>query len=138
VPTVGPREMTKKVVGESGRNRRHYPYINELTVSAECRKKALTCKKTSKSIAVALHELTWFEVVGWIGVVCYLLAYLLLSLGKMKASNLVFHGLNAIGAIGLIVNSTHTNDTPSVVVNAVWLLIAATMMIKIRPGKPEG
>lgn len=75
--------------------------------------------------------MAWHELLGWIGAASYLLAYLMLSLGKWRAATYRFHSLNALGAAGLIVNSLYTNDLPSVVVNLAWLAIAAISLLRL-------
>lgn len=63
------------------------------------------------------------EILGWAGVVFYVLAYFLLSTGLLKASSPVFHLLNMAGAIGLIIDAWAHNDLPNLVVNSIWLTI---------------
>ena len=75
---------------------------------------------------------TWFDMVGWAGVVCYVAGYLLLTLGYLKPHQYAFHFFNILGAIGLITNSAHHHDTPSVVVNAVWLAIGLFAICRRR------
>lgn len=73
------------------------------------------------------------EAMGWIGSVLYIIAYLLLSLKKLTADNPLYHLLNVLGALGLIVNAFHWGDLPSVVTNIVWLgigLLAIIMIIR--------
>ncbi len=66
---------------------------------------------------------TLVAIVGWLGVIFYIMAYLLLSIGKLTAGNPRFHLLNVLGAIGLITDSAYHRDSPNLVVNLVWLLI---------------
>jgi|KBSMisStaDraftv2_1062788.scaffolds.fasta_scaffold598675_2 hypothetical protein len=61
---------------------------------------------------------------GWIGTASYLVAYLLLSMGKLRADKKLYHLLNILGAIGLTYNAVSLRDFPNVVVNIVWALIA--------------
>lgn len=70
------------------------------------------------------------EIAGWAGVGFYILSYFLLSTGKLSANDRLFHGMNALGAIGLIIDSISKDDKPSMVVNIVWLAIALAMIIK--------
>lgn len=63
------------------------------------------------------------EATGWIGVVSYVLAYLLLTLGVLKPSGYPFHLLNMIGAASLIAYSLEYGDKPNVAVNVIWLMI---------------
>jgi hypothetical protein len=71
------------------------------------------------------------EIVGWIGVIVYVAAYGLLSLGWLKADRSLYHVLNAIGALALVIHSNAAEDMPNVIVNAVWLGIAALTLLKI-------
>jgi vacuolar-type H+-ATPase subunit I/STV1 len=70
------------------------------------------------------------EIVGWLGVLFYLLGYFLLTIGKLKASSYKFHLLNIFGASGLITDSAYYYDMPNLVVNAAWLLIAVFAVVK--------
>lgn len=72
-----------------------------------------------------------YSVLGWLGVVVFILAYLLLSLEYLSANKTTYHWLNALGAICLVVNSVSTDDLPSVAVNAIWGLIALLTVVKI-------
>lgn len=65
------------------------------------------------------------EIIGWSGVFFYLIAYLLLVLKKISPDGYTYHIMNAIGAIGLIVNAFSLHDVPNIAVNAAWLTIAA-------------
>lgn len=61
------------------------------------------------------------EVVGWIGAVMYIAAYLLLTIGKLSPDSSLYHLMNILGATGLIVNAVHFSDYPNVVTNLLWL-----------------
>lgn len=63
------------------------------------------------------------EATGWIGVVSYVLAYLLLTIGVLKPSGYRFHLLNMAGAASLILYSLEYGDKPNVAVNFIWLMI---------------
>lgn len=63
------------------------------------------------------------ELAGWLGVVFYVLAYLLLSIGFLKPNSYRFHTLNILGAIGLITDSAYYGDKPNLVVNVTWFII---------------
>ena len=68
--------------------------------------------------------MTFIELIGWAGVIFYLIGYLLLVLKRISAEKYAYHILNALGAIGLIINAVYLKDNPNIVVNVVWLLIA--------------
>jgi hypothetical protein len=68
---------------------------------------------------------------GWIGSFSYLFAYLLLSLNKLKSNQPLYHALNIIGALGLIINAVRIQDYPNVIVNGFWGLIALMAILLI-------
>lgn len=65
------------------------------------------------------------EVAGWAGAALILLAYLLLSAGKLTGQSLVYQGMNVIGAAGFVVNGWWHGAIPSASLNVLWLLIGA-------------
>ena len=65
------------------------------------------------------------EVVGWGGAVLILLAYLLLSSGKLTGQSLVYQGMNVVGAAGFVINGWWHGAIPSASLNVLWLLIGA-------------
>jgi len=75
------------------------------------------------------------EVVGWAGALLILLAYLLLSAGKLTGQSLVYQGMNIIGAAGFVINGWWHRAIPSAALNVLWLLIggiAAWRILKKR------
>ncbi|BCB77425.1 hypothetical protein GCM10022251_70930 [Phytohabitans flavus] len=62
------------------------------------------------------------EVAGWGGAGCLLLAYALLSAGRL-ASGVTFQLLNTAGAAGLLVNGAAHGAWPSAALNLVWLAV---------------
>jgi len=75
------------------------------------------------------------DLIGWIGTLAYIVAYLLLSLGKLKPEQKAYHLLNIFGAVGLIVNAIHLDDYPNIIVNIVWFAIGFTALISIARKK---
>ena len=53
------------------------------------------------------------EVVGWVGAALILLAYLLLSAGKLTGQSLVYQGMNVVGAAGFVINGWWHRAMPS-------------------------
>lgn len=70
-------------------------------------------------------------MLGWVGSFAYLLAYLLLSLNKLKSDQKAYHILNIVGALGLTVNAIFIQDYPNVLVNIFWGLIALMAILLI-------
>ena len=75
------------------------------------------------------------EVVGWAGAVLILLAYLLLSAGKLTGQSLVYQGMNIVGAAGFVVNGWWHGAVPSAALNVLWLLIGAIASWRILKKK---
>lgn len=71
------------------------------------------------------------SVLGWLGTFLYIMAYLLISFGKLKASRYGYHVLNALGAAGLIVHALYLNDGPNLICNLAWFTIALVAMVSI-------
>jgi hypothetical protein len=66
------------------------------------------------------------EVLGWVGAIACLVAYLLLSMKKLKAHGLLYPILNVIGGIGLTYSAIFSNDYPNIIINILWATIAFT------------
>ena len=65
------------------------------------------------------------EVVGWAGAALILLAYLLLSAGRLTGQSLVYQAMNIVGAAGFVINGWWHRAIPSASLNVLWLLIGA-------------
>ena len=65
------------------------------------------------------------EVAGWAGAVLILLAYLLLSMGRVTGQSLLYQGMNIFGAAGFVINGWWHRALPSAALNVLWLLIGA-------------
>ena len=68
------------------------------------------------------------EVVGWAGAALILLAYLLLSMGKLTGQSLLYQGMNVVGAAGFIVNGWWHGALPSAALNVIWMMIGAVAL----------
>jgi len=71
------------------------------------------------------------NVFGWIGASALLIAYGLISAGRMTADERKYQGLNVFGCVGLIVNSTWYGAYPSAALNIIWIAIAGIAFAKI-------
>lgn len=71
------------------------------------------------------------EIIGWAGAALILIAYLLLSAGKLPARSLAYQGMNLVGAIGFVINSGWNGAIPNAALNVVWAFIALITLIRI-------
>ena len=71
------------------------------------------------------------EIAGWAGAVLILLAYLLLSAGRLTGQSLLYQGMNVVGAAGFVVNGWWHGALPSATLNILWLMIGLFASIRI-------
>ena len=71
------------------------------------------------------------EIVGWAGASLILLAYLLLSAGRLTGQSIVYQAMNVVGAAGFIVNGWWHGAIPSAALNVIWMLIGAIALWRI-------
>ena len=68
--------------------------------------------------------LTWFDLVGFTGVLLIIVAYLLLQLNKLPSSSPVYSLMNAVGALLIIISLLFDFNLSAFVVEAFWFLIS--------------
>jgi len=84
------------------------------------------------NIVTFFHSKGLSSLLGWVGSFAYLLAYLLLSTGRLKSDKKLYHWLNILGAVGLTYNAVTLNDFPNIIVNIAWALIALWAILLIQ------
>ena len=75
------------------------------------------------------------EVIGWTGAALILLAYLLLSMGKLTGQSALYQWMNVVGAAGFIVNGWWHGALPSAALNVIWMLIGGVTLWRIAQRK---
>jgi len=71
------------------------------------------------------------EVAGWAGAALILLAYLLVTIGRLTGQSPAFQWMNLLGAAGFIVNGWWHGAIPSASLNVIWMLIAAVALWRL-------
>ncbi len=71
------------------------------------------------------------EVAGWAGAALILLAYLLLSAGRLTGKSVTYQAMNVVGAAGFVVNGWWHGAIPSTVLNVIWMGIGVVALWKI-------
>jgi len=92
-----------------------------------------------------LHFIKIFvDVVGWIGVVLYALAYYEVSRGKVQGKSRRYQYMNLAGAVGVAINAFYNHAYPSAIVNMIWMGIAMATLFSLvspreerDPGRPD-
>ncbi len=72
-----------------------------------------------------------YETIGWIGAFLYIIAYFLLSLGYLSSEGSLFHILNIVGGVCLVINAYVLKDSPNFFVNALWAAIGVFSVLKV-------
>ena len=75
------------------------------------------------------------EVAGWTGAALILIAYLLLSMGKLTGQSTVYQWMNVVGAAGFTVNGWWHGALPSAALNVIWMLIGGVALWRIGQRK---
>ncbi|HEX5239263.1 MAG TPA: hypothetical protein VFW39_12475, partial [Sphingomicrobium sp.] len=78
------------------------------------------------------------EIAGWGGALLILLAYLLLSAGRLTGQSLSYQAMNVVGAAGFVINGWWHGAIPSAALNVMWLLIGAIASIGILRRRERG
>ena len=69
-------------------------------------------------------EYFWFDLVGNVGVLMMVIAYLLLQLEKLSSSATSYSLLNAVGAVLVIISLIFHFNLSAFLMEAFWLLIS--------------
>lgn len=75
------------------------------------------------------------DILGWFGAAALLIAYALISRGRFTGASVPYQVLNAVGSVGLIVNTVYYGAYPSTFVNVVWIAIAVYTLMRVRVAK---
>ena len=75
-------------------------------------------------------EYHWHDLLGNVGVVLILSAYLLLQLEKMSAHSLKFSVLNGVGALLILISLTRDFNLSALIIESFWLAISLMGVIR--------
>jgi hypothetical protein len=75
------------------------------------------------------------EIIGWAAALLILVAYALLSAGKLTARDRSYQWMNVLGAAGFILNSGWNGAIPSAALNVVWAGIGMAALWQIARKK---
>jgi hypothetical protein len=82
-------------------------------------------------------DYSWFDLVGNVGVLLMVIAYLLLQLEKMSSSALSYLLLNAVGAVLVIISLVFRFNLSAFLMEAFWLLISLYGLTKSLFSNPK-
>jgi predicted membrane protein len=81
-------------------------------------------------------DYSWFDLVGNIGVMLMVVAYLLLQLEKLSSSAVSYLLLNAVGAVLVIISLMFRFNLSAFLMEAFWLLISLYGLTKSLSSRP--
>ena len=64
-----------------------------------------------------------------------LLAYLLISMGRLTGQSVTYQAMNVVGAAGFIVNGWWHGALPSASLNVIWMMIGVLALWRIQQRK---
>lgn len=73
----------------------------------------------------------FFDIIGWIGMILVLVAYILLSTNKIK-NGLLYQFLNLIAAIFMAIGLFPKNAWFSFALQVIWGIVAIISIIRLR------
>ena len=75
------------------------------------------------------------EIAGWAGAALILLAYLLLSMGRLTGQSALYQWMNVVGAAGFTINGWWHGALPSAALNVIWMMIGGVALWRIAQRK---
>jgi hypothetical protein len=72
-----------------------------------------------------------FELVGWIGFILIVSAYLVITIKYLDANSKLYHLMNLTGALCMAANARHNGAKPLYWLNVVWSLVAVVGLLQI-------
>ena len=69
---------------------------------------------------------------GWIGAAELLLAYALISKGRVAGDSLRYQALNLTGSVLLVINCGYTGAWPSVIANTFYVIVGINILMTVK------
>jgi len=71
------------------------------------------------------------KIIGWVGVVLIVGAYILVSFSILSPKNILYPLMNLFGSIGIVIEAGSKRDLQPMVINIVWIIIAAIAIASV-------
>ncbi len=68
--------------------------------------------------------MSWYDILGTVGVAIIILAYVLLQIERLRSDELLYSLANAVGASLILISLYYSFNLPSFIVEFFWLLIS--------------
>jgi len=70
-----------------------------------------------------MEHLDIFQIIGFLGMICIVYAYLLLQIGSYNSKSLKFQYINLIGAVLLLISLCVHFNLGSFIIEVFWIII---------------
>ena len=70
------------------------------------------------------------DIIGWMGMVVLVSAYLLVSNNKIDAQTKIYQGLNVFASTCLIINTGFYGAYPAMTLNIIWVIMGLFFLTK--------
>ncbi|EEH65477.1 hypothetical protein HMPREF0058_1642 [Actinomyces urogenitalis DSM 15434] len=75
---------------------------------------------------------TLIAIGGWIGAAEFLLAYFLVSKGRIAGDSLKYQALNLSASVLLLINCAHTGAWPSAIANVFYVFVGVNILATVK------
>ncbi len=75
-----------------------------------------------------------YELIGWVGFILIVSAYLFVTIKLVEASSASYHLMNFVGALCMVVNAKYKGARPLFWLNIVWSLVAIIGLLQLGKG----
>ena len=75
---------------------------------------------------------TLISIGGWIGAAEFLLAYALVSKGRISGDSLRYQALNLSASALLLINCAHTGAWPSAIANVFFIIVGVNVLLTVK------
>lgn len=75
---------------------------------------------------------TLIAIGGWIGAAEFLLAYFLVSKGRIAGDSLKYQALNLSASVLLLINCAHTGAWPSAIANVFYVFVGVNILLTVK------
>ena len=72
------------------------------------------------------------DIIGWVGSLALIFAYWSVSKKRISPQSFIYHSLNIVGSLLLIVNTWYYGAFPSAAVNIIWVIIGLIYINKSK------
>jgi paired small multidrug resistance pump len=79
--------------------------------------------------------MTLYSIIGLMGVLVVLIAYGLMTAGRLAASSARYQWLNVCGTLAILVSMLEQWNLPAFIANVLWVAIGAYSLVRLYKGK---